>query len=123
MKRETTLKNLKAVKCRSSWDKGVKEYAFMLCDRVFLNFDDKEIPNRQLLRKALLNGAKNWRMFSYGGSAFVYEEAIAKTLCHPSALKKCKNGIIRTNNRETWLDVQARALFQAERLINSCVEF
>ena len=123
MNKEATLENLKAVKCRSAWDKGVKEYAYMLLDDIFLHSDYKSITNFKSLHKELLDGAKNWKRYSYGGCALVPNEQIAKTLCSPSELKKCKNGMLRPNKHEEWLDVQARALVQAERLIMECVEF
>ena len=123
MNKEATLENLKAVKCRSAWSKGVKEYAYSLLDNIFLHRDYKSINDCKSLHKALLNGEKNWHQFSCDGWALVYDEDIAETLCNPSELKKCKNGMLRPNKQEQWLDVQARALFQAERIIKSCVEF
>lgn len=123
MKLKATLENLKAVKCRSAWSKGVKEYAFMLLDNISSDDDYKEIKNYILLHEALLNGAKDWRMFSYGGGSLTYEVDIAALLCNPSELKKCKDGSLPPNKNETWFDVQARALFQAERLIIECAEF
>ena len=123
MNKEATLEHLKAVKCRSAWDKGVKEYAYMLLDNIFLHSDYKAITTCKSLHEALLRSAKNWKRYSYGGYALIPNEQIAKTLCSPSELKKCKNGILRPNKKEQWLDVQARALFQAENLINSCVKF
>ena len=123
MNKEATLKNLKAVKCRSAWSKGVKEYAYMLLDNIFMHSDYKAITDCKSLHKELLNGAKNWHQFSWGGCALIYDGDIAETLCSPSELKKCKNGMLRPNKKEQWLDVQARALFQAENLIKSCVEF
>ena len=123
MKKEATLKNLKEYKCRSAWSKGVKEYAYMLLDNIFSYSDYKSITNLKSLHKELLNGAPDWKSFSWGGCALIYDEDIAETLCNPSELKKCKNGMLRPNKQEQWLDVQARALFQAERLIKSCVEF
>ena len=123
MKKEKTLENLKAVKCRSAWSKGVKEYAYMLLDNIFNDSDYKSITNRQSLHEALLDGASDWKRFSYGCCALVLNEDIAKTLCSPSELKKCKNGMLRPNKQEQWLDVQTRALCQAENLIKSCVEF
>ncbi len=36
----------------------------------------------------MLNGASNWRQFSYGGSALIYNEEIAERLCSPSEFKK-----------------------------------
>ena len=123
MKKEATLKNLKAVKCRSAWSKGVKEYAYMLLDNIFSYSDYKSITNFKSLHEALLKGAPNWKRFSWDGCALIYDEDIAETLCSPSELKKCKNGMLSPNKNETWLDVQTRALIQAEILIKSCVEF
>ena len=123
MNKEATLENLKAVKCRSAWSKGVKVYAYMLLDDIFLHGDYKAIISFKALHKELLHGKKNWHQFSWGGYALIYDEDIAETLCSPSELKKCKNGMLRPNKKEQWLDVQAKALFQAERLIMECVEF
>ena len=58
MNKEATLKNLKAVKCRSAWSKGVKEYAYMLLDNIFSHSDYKSITNFKALHEALLNGEK-----------------------------------------------------------------
>ena len=123
MKKEATLENLKAVKCRSAWSKGVKEYAYMLLDNIFSYSDYESITNFTSLHKALLKGASNWKRFSYGCCALFRNEDIAKNLCSPSELKKYKNGMLRPNKNETWLDVQTRALIEAEKLIKSCVEF
>lgn len=123
MNKEATLKNLEAVKCRSAWSKGVKEYAYMLLEAIFSYSDYKAITNFKALHKELLNGAKNWKQFSFICCDLFLNEDIAKTLCSPSELKKCKNGMLRPNKKETWLDVQTRALIQAEILIKECVEF
>ena len=123
MNKEATLDKLKAVKCRSAWSKGVKVYAYMLLDDILLHSDYKSITDFKSLHKALLNGEKNWQQFSRGGYALIYDEDIAENLCSPSELKKCKNGMLRPNKQEQWLDVQAQALFQAENLIKDCVEF
>ena len=123
MNKEATLKNLKAVKCRSAWSKGVKEYAYSLLGNIFSYSDYKAINDCKSLHEVLLNGAKDWKQFSYSCRGLVLDEDIAKTLCSPSELKKCKNGMLRPNKQEQWLDVQARALFQAEIIIMECVEF
>lgn len=120
MNLEATVKNLEAVKCRSAWSKGVKEYALMLLDS---DVDYNEITNRQELQEALLDGAEDWGKYSWGGGALIYDVDIAVTLCTPSELKRCKDGILIPNKQEQWRDVQARALFQAEILIKSCVVF
>ena len=88
MEKEATLKNLEAVKCRSAWSKGVKEYAYMLLDNIFSYSDYKSITDFKSLHEELLNGAENWHQFSWGGCALIYDEGIAETLCSPSELKK-----------------------------------
>lgn len=59
--------------------------------------------------------------YSWGGSALVYDGDIAAALCNPSELKKTRNGKRRPNSREEWLDVQARALYQAFRRVYSAI--
>ena len=69
------------------------------------------------LNKELLNGAANWREYSYGGCALIYDGDIAERLCAPSEYAKTRGGERAPNARESWLDVQARALGQAATLI------
>ena len=58
MNKEAIVENLKAVKCRSAWSKGVKEYAYMLLDNIFLHSDYKAITNFKSLHEELLNRKK-----------------------------------------------------------------
>ena len=95
-------------KARSAWSQGVIQYAFDILD----NIDDVEVTE-----KNLLNGAKDWKEYSYGGSALIYDVDICHRICTPSEIKKTKDGERRPNKQENWLDTQARALFQAARLI------
>jgi hypothetical protein len=108
MKKEEIEKALEKVKARSAWGKGVIEYAFDILD----NIDDEEITE-----KNLLNGAKDWKEYSEGGCALIYDVDICHRLCTPSEIKKTKDGKRRPNKQETWIDVQASALFQAACLI------
>lgn len=102
------IKKLEERKCRSAWDKGVNDYAIELL------FDCNELPeNRKELEEMLLNGADSWQAFSWGGCSLIYDYDIAERLCTPSELKKTRNGERKPNRNEEWLDVQARALFQA----------
>ena len=104
---------------RSAWDKGVKQYAFELLDSLKdraviegrIPESDKEAYNR------MLNGADNWREYSYAGRSLLWDEDIAERLCCPSELKRKKYGYLNPNKRETWRDVQARALHQACNLV------
>lgn len=110
------VENLKPV---SAWDKGVKAYALDLLEDLesALDYDGDILTNANLLVKALLNGASDWSQYSWGGAAMIYDKDIAKRLCTPSELKKTRNGETNPNKTEQWLDVQARALYQAERMI------
>lgn len=113
-------------KTRSAWDRGVKEYALELLESLneaidggYFFADDLNAP--KLVRKALLNGADNWSMYSWGGSALIYDGDIAERLCNPSELKKTRNGERRPNSREEWLDTQARALGQAAYKVREAI--
>lgn len=113
---------LEARKDRSAWDKGVTAYAIDLLDQYQerAEFEGREAASRKELEEWLLNGASTWSEYSWGGSALIYNDDIAKRLCNPSELKRTHNGERRPNNREDWLDVQARALAQAaKRLIRA----
>ena len=100
-------------KTRSAWSKGVKEYALELIE----DFEeDYEFYGNIEDKKKLLNGADSWSKYSRGGCSYIYDCDIAKRLCSPSELKKTR-GERRPNANEEWLDVQARALFQASRMI------
>ena len=108
MEKEEIKKALKKEKARSAWKAGVIKYAFDLLD----NIDDVEVTE-----KSLLNGAETWKQYSYDGSSLIYDVDICHRLCTPSEIKKTKDGERRPNSHETWIDVQARALYQAARLI------
>lgn len=99
----------------SAWRRGVKAYAFdLLHDLQDIATWGGRIPEPgNECRNLLLNGARDWREYSWGGCSLVYNGDIAERLCAPSELKKTRNGERRPNSREEWLDVQARALYQA----------
>lgn len=104
---------------RSAWDRGITEYAQEMLTDLEMNVDiyPDDISNARLLERALLNGAANWNEYSWGGCSLCYDNAIANRLCTMTELKKTANGTKRPNAREEWLDVQARALYQAAQLI------
>jgi hypothetical protein len=109
-------------KTRSAWRKGVREYALELVEALEEGisggyFDEKDMQSTNLLKRQLLNGASDWKEYSWGGSSLIYDEDIAKRLCTPSELKKTRNGERRPNANEEWLDTQARALNQAAMMI------
>ena len=119
---EKLYQSIESEKQRSAWNKGVTEYALELVEQLGeqINggyFEESGLLEPKKVRVALLNGAADWNQYSWGGSALIYDSDIAKRLCCPSELKKTRNGERRPNSREEWLDVQARALYQAANRI------
>lgn len=107
---------------RSAWNRGVKSYAVDLLDELAENIqggyiDPADLESPALLKRALLNGGADWNQYSWGGCSLCYDADIAERLCTPSELKRKRGGDLQPNSRETWLDVQARALYQAARWI------
>ncbi len=108
MKTKNEIQNaIEATNPRSAWDKAVKSYAIELLDSL----------DGEYRAVALLNGAENWRAYSFGGCSLIYDAEIAERVCSPSELKRKRGGDLAPNARESWLDCQARALSQAARLI------
>lgn len=95
---------------RSAWNKAVKAYALEILENLPRNVEYGSIDS---LRADALNGAKDWKQYSWGGCSLIYNEDIARRVCTPSEFKKTRNGERRPNAREEWLDCQARALNQA----------
>lgn len=109
-------------KARSAWARGVNNYAVDLLDDLKESVAGEWVKPETLedwkgLRAALLNGARDWSAYSWGGSALIYDGDIAKALCNPTEYKRTRGGERRPNAREEWLDVQARALRQASAVV------
>ena len=122
MKKQEILNNLEKLTPRSAWNQAVLSDAVDLVQ----NLNCSEVPNSwEALRALLLNGARNWQEYSYGGCALVADEDIARHYCTNAELRKFTraDGTIsdRPNAAETWLDVQARALSQSAILIREAV--
>lgn len=111
MTKDKMMNELKARhnKARSAWERGVILYAIDLLN----GLEESD----ELTKENLLNGAKDWKEYSYGGLSFIYDSDICERLCTPSEAKRKRNGELQPNSQETWLDVQARALYQAARLL------
>ena len=110
------LESLNSRTDRSAWDRGVTVYARELLGDVIENVERGYCAAPQTrgdFERAALNGAGTWRKYSYGACALVCDSDIAERLCTPSELKKKRGGELNPNSRETWLDVQARALSRA----------
>lgn len=119
MKKEDYLKNMEIanriferiehLKPSSAWNNGVMRYALELINSIEVG--------EEITEKNILNGADNWKEYSEGGYSLIYDVNICHRLCTPSEIKKTKDGKRQPNKQETWIDVQARALYQAACLI------
>lgn len=96
-------------KARSAWRRGVLLYADELLDNIR---DDGKVTEARLL-----NGARNWKAYSEGGCSLITDEEICKRLSTPCEIQRTNGGILPPNSRESWMEVQARALYQASRIV------
>ena len=107
----------------SAWGRGVKKYALDILDdlKQIAEYEGEPLQldgaSFEEFESVALNGADSWQDFSHGGLALIYDGDIAKRLSTKTELKKTNDGEKQPNSRETWLDVQARALYQAARLV------
>ena len=113
-----------AAPARSAWARGVRAYAAELCGNLRRaatyaaeTGTPSPLTDHEAVRAALLNGARNWSEYSWGGCALIYDSHIAARVCTPSELRRAHDGQRAPNPRETWLDVQARALYQAGAVV------
>lgn len=114
-----TIEKIEGLKFRSTWQKAVQEDAsWLLWEFMDGRYDDiVSFKNIEGFERALRNGVETWKDFSDGGCALIYDEDIAKHYCTASELKKTHNGEKAPNSKESWLDVQARAFWQAALLV------
>lgn len=119
-------KHLEQKKTRTKWLGAVKQDALSLLDWLFTECEQKEFESTKDLEAALLDGAKDWKHYSFGCCAVADcdNARIAAYYSTPSELKRVRykeGGVKDPSPYETWLDVQARALFQAWLLIRDNV--
>ena len=113
MKTQDIINAIESRNDRSTWDKAVSLYACELLE----TYAENNGEDYEHSESVLLNGAQDWSSYSCGGSALIYDYELAERLCTPSELARKDGGRLSPNSRETWLDVQARALLQACALI------
>lgn len=119
------LKKLNTVKTRSAWDKGVLDYALEIVE----NYAPEDVTSVD----DVLNYARDKheslfsvaQLQSHGGCFEIYDANIAQRLCTPSEFNRAhyKDGSMKqmANARESWLDVQGRAVYQAYSLIQEAL--
>lgn len=84
-------------KDRSTWDKAITQYALeMLLDLDWYECNENDFDIGSLYRNELeaycLNGAMNWREYSFGGCALCYNYDIKERLYPPSLRDKYVSG-------------------------------
>ena len=109
MKEKEIIEKIKERETKSKWSKGITEYAIELLD----NLENGET----ITKERLLNGARDWNQYSWGGCSLIYDCDICERLATASEQKRTRNGELKPNKNEEWLDCQASALFQASAKI------
>lgn len=109
----------------SAWNCGVQKYQEELTAFLQEAFENGDIDIRldspsldtATVQKWLLNGAENWSQYSYDGHSLIYDGDIAARLCTPSEYQKRHGGDYAPRRGGNWLDVQAKALYQAAAIV------
>lgn len=116
---------------KSAWSRGVTLYALDILNEIiedsgsrYFPVKDGKVDNTHCYTATLIGKHYDfWHMYSWGGGSLVYNYDIAERLCTPSEFRKAeKNDFFRANKREEWLDVQARALYQASNMIVEAIK-
>ena len=117
-------KAIETSKERSAWSRGVKAYALEMLERFeewreWNEANGESVP--ELDEVTALNGAQDWRAWAYDSCGLVYDAYIAERLCTPSELRKLNGGTKVPAGAATWCDIEARAAWQAWRMIAEAV--
>ena len=112
-------------KARGTYQKAVYLYAFELVDNIADNYistaeELEHLENITNLKERALNGASDWKQYSWGGSSLCYDYDILSRLFCPSIVKKYKNA--DTVRGRHLLDYQATALSRAFSKINFIIK-
>ena len=100
---------------KSHWGRGVALYVDELIENI--EQTKEKADNLKILERQMLCGATSWKQYSEGGCSLIYDGDICERLATPSEQKRKRNGKLQPNSRESWLEVQARALSQASNRI------
>ena len=107
-----------SLKAKSAWRRGVAKYALDLISDLKERGKTEIDPQSPAFEKMCLNGAENWKQYSEGGCSLICDFEVVERLCTASEKRKYNAGRLeRPNANETWLECQARALYQAVRMI------
>ena len=95
---------------KSAWNKGLKAYMHDFIEDLDMA-KLQACQSKADFEKLLLNGAKNWHEYSWGGASLCYNEDILQRLSPAWACKKFANSSAVYGVE--LLDIQKRALYQA----------
>lgn len=119
MTKQELLEKIQALKTRGALGAGRKEYALELVKTL----ECTDVPrNKKELEKLLLNGAKDWEQYSYGGCSLIYDEDICSRICTERVQKRKHYGELQPDGGRTWLDLQSAVLGEAFRVIWNVVK-
>lgn len=103
---------------RSKWRRAIKEDALDIIDSMqeALNINDTDtLPESvQELKAIALNGAEDWKQYSWGGCALVYNDTIKAHYLTDSEIRRHRGEIFEGMH---LLDLQAWALLQAWQMV------
>lgn len=103
---------------RSKWRRAIKEDALYIIDSMqeALNINDTDtLPESvQELKAIALNGAEDWKQYSWGGCALVYNDTIKAHYLTDSEIRRHRGEIFEGMH---LLDLQAWALSQAWQMV------
>lgn len=105
---ERLINELESLTPRKKWNRGVKAYALELVESA-----ETEIT-KENANVVLLNGNESWRDYSWNGCALIYDNDIITRLATAAEVEQYQESLIKCDQ---WLDVQARALEHAYKLI------
>lgn len=95
---------------RSAWARGVRLYVYELVDSIgeLAEYYGEVTPDN--VESVMLNGAEDWAQYSLSGCSEIYNADIAARLCNRAEWRRSGGGRKAPNSRESWLDIQAKAL-------------
>lgn len=115
----TIRQELEKLPTNTAWNEGVRNYAIDLFNTLVDNFDTEmkkcnPIYITNLTEEDLLDGATNWREYSWHGHtcANIYDRDIQKTLAPNDPTTGSFNRV-----GKAWLDLQAEALEEAAKIL------
>jgi len=119
--KSAVLAAIESTPARGTWSRAVRDDAYTLVEGMEV---DALPSDPRALKSLLLNGARDWYQYSADGCALVYYVDIAGhylTKAEYARWSKPRHEPSMGFGGETLIDMQARALAQAYRIVLRCV--